>query len=94
MTSGRVLHGCGKGSLQFVIVQADVLIGTVLHQETVGNGSDLHKTKPFVQVTGMDVIFDYRVELQQLKSGFFRLCQAIRNQLFPICLPRTAESTA
>ena len=82
MPKGDYVPVCIFVCLQGVVIQADILEGAVLHPEAIGDGSDIHKAKPLVQVSGVDVVFHHSVELHQGKAQSFCLSQAVRHQLF------------
>ena len=53
----------------------------VFHPKTVWNCTQLNKTKPFVQMSGMNIILNHRIKLQYFKSVFFCLLQTIQDKL-------------
>ena len=79
---GKVPQGGFPFALKRVIVQADILEGTVFHPEYPGNHADPDKAKPLVQMPGMEIILHHGVELQDVKAQLFCLCKAVQNQLF------------
>ena len=68
--------------LQYIVIQTDILIGSIFHQKAIGNRSHQHEAKTFIQVPGMNIVFYYGIELHQLESMFFCLIQTVGNQPF------------
>lgn len=52
-----------------MIVQADVLICSVLHAESTRHRPDLYEPEPFIQMPGVDVVFHNGIELQDRITG-------------------------
>ncbi len=55
---------------------------TVLHAEAFLDHSELPKADPLIQVSGVDIAFDYRIELKDHEAALFCLCHAIQHKLF------------
>lgn len=58
---------------QHMVIRADIFIMPVFHTESAWNNPQLHKTKPFVQMSGMDIGCDNCIELQHTESQFLAL---------------------
>ena len=65
-----------------MIIQADVLIGSILHAEPVWHGAGLHKVQPLIQVACVKVVFNHRVKQQNTKPVPLCLRETIENQFF------------
>lgn len=70
-------------ALQLMIINTYILKMAVLHLEAVRYFSDKNKTQALIKMTGMDIVLDNSIKLQQTESVFFSLLQAIGNKLFP-----------
>ena len=91
---GKVPQGGFPFVLKRVIVQADILEGTVFHPECPGNHADPDKAKPLVQIPGMEIVLHHGVELQDVKAQLFACARQSRTSFSPMCLPRHPASTA
>lgn len=65
-----------------VKIGANILIMPVLHAKAAGNGTELLKTEPFIEMPRMDVGGHDRVELQNTKTVQPCLNEAVFNQFF------------
>ena len=65
-----------------MIIWTDILIMSILHPESTGDGPKLLKAQTFIKVSCMDIVFNYSIELKNTKSKFFSFTQAVKNQLF------------
>lgn len=88
------LYGCADRVLQFVIVKADILVRAVFHPEAAGDGSEQSEAKPFIQVTGVNIVLHNGVELQEPEMELRGLRKTVGHQLFADMLTPHAESTA
>lgn len=59
--------------LQLFVVGTDILIVPVLHPEALGNGTQLDKAQPLVEVPGVQVGGYYGIKLQYHKAMLFAL---------------------
>ena len=66
--------------LQLVIIRTDVFIMPILHPESTGNRTKLYKTKPLIQMAGMNIALDHSIELEDSKAMLRGLFQAVQNQ--------------
>ena len=55
---------------------------TVFHAETVRNRAELRKAEPFIQVAGVGVAFNDRIELQDSKSAQRSTSDTITHEFF------------
>ena len=74
--------GRADRALQFVIVKADILVRAVLHPEAAGDGSEQSEAKPFIQVTGVNIVLHNGVELQEPEMELRGLRKTVGHQLF------------
>ena len=63
--------------LQRVIVQADVLIGAILHTEAARNRAKLYKSESFIQMSGMYIGGYDRIKLQHPEAMLFSFQETI-----------------
>ena len=75
--------------LQFVIVKADILVRAVLHPEAAGDGSEQSEAKPFIQVTGVNIVLHNGVELQEPEMELRGLHETVGYPLFTDMLAPT-----
>lgn len=68
--------------LKLVIIRADIGIAAVYPAETFGDSSELLKTKSFIKVTGVDILCNYCVELENAETVFLALFERIGNERF------------
>ena len=68
-----------------MIVQADVLISSVLHAESTRHRPDLYEPEPFIQMPGVDVVFHNGIELQDIKAKPSGCARQSRTSFSPIC---------
>ncbi len=63
---------------------------TVLHAEAFWDHTELPKADPLIQVSGVDIAFDYRIELKDhkaaiIKPRFFACAMQSSTSFSPIC---------
>lgn len=86
--------GSYRHALQFMIIQTDILIGSIFHTKTFRYRSNLYKTQSFVQMTSMNIIFHYSIELQNSKAMLLCLHKTISYQFFTDMLATTICSNS
>ena len=69
-----------------MIIGTNVFVMPVLHPEALRNDAQRNISKPLIQMPGVDVAFNHRVELQYRESEPFRLVQTVQNQHFSYVL--------
>ena len=77
-----------------MIIQTDILIGSIFHTKTFRYRSNLHKAQSFVQMTSMNIIFHYSIELQNSKAMLLCLRKTISYQFFTDMLATTICSNS
>ena len=55
---------------------------SVFHPETTGDRAELHETKPFIKMPGMDVALHDGIELEDTEAELLCFLQTISHQLF------------
>lgn len=49
---------------QQMVIEADILILSVFQPEPAGDGAQRYKAQPLIQMPGMDIVRNHRIELQ------------------------------
>ena len=68
--------------LELNIIRADIFIMSVLHPKAVRDNAELSKAEPLIQMSGVDIALNDRVELHYLKAKSFCLFKAVPHELF------------
>lgn len=69
-------------SLKLVIIRANVGISPVYPAETLWYSAELPETKPFIEMTGADILRNDRIELQNSEAELFSDPERIANKRF------------
>ena len=65
-----------------MIIRANVFIVPILHPESSGDCSKLNETQPLVQMSGMGIVLNNGVELENAEAKILCDLQAVQNQFF------------
>ena len=71
---------------QLVIIQADIIEGSVFHPKSPRKSSEMHKSESFIQMAGVNIALHNGIELQNTESEPLSLLKAIQDQLFAYML--------
>ena len=80
--------------LQLFVVGTDILIVPVLHPEALGNGTQLDKAQPLVEVPGVQVGGYYGINCSTPKPCFLPSFRQSSTSFSPMCSPRASLLTA